>query len=95
MEEFRPLIVDSAVLTSINNREMQAGHFNRRGKAVVLTDGGRRTFIGIIERRLRSAIRHPLFGYEVTYRRALHVQARLLARAIQGDIPSYPAFCTR
>lgn len=35
------------------------------------------------------------FGYEVTYRRALNVQARLLARAIQGDTPNYPPFCTR
>jgi CRISPR-associated protein Cas1 len=95
MEEFRPLIVDSTVLTAINSRELRTSHFNRRGKAVVLTDEGRRTFIAAIERRLRSTIRHPTFGYEVTYRRALNVQARLLARAIQGDIPSYPPFCTR
>ncbi|MFY9780679.1 MAG: CRISPR-associated endonuclease Cas1 [Candidatus Baltobacteraceae bacterium] len=95
MEEFRPLIVDSTVLSAINSRELRASHFNRRGKAVVLTDDGRRTFIAAIERRLRSTIRHPTFGYEVTYRRALNVQARLLARAIQGDIPAYPSFCTR
>jgi CRISPR-associated protein Cas1 len=95
MEEFRPLIIDSTVLTSINSRELRASHFDRRGKAVVLTDGGRRTFIAAIERRLRSTILHPTFGYEVTYRRALNVQARLLARTIQGDIPSYPPFCTR
>ncbi|MGH7707215.1 MAG: CRISPR-associated endonuclease Cas4g/Cas1g [Vulcanimicrobiaceae bacterium] len=95
MEEFRPLIVDSTVLTLINTHEMTSSHFNRRGKAVVLTDSGRRLFIGAIERRLRSKIHHPTFGYEVTYRRAMQVQARLLARAIQGDIPVYPGFCTR
>ncbi|MGP6158258.1 MAG: CRISPR-associated endonuclease Cas1 [Vulcanimicrobiaceae bacterium] len=95
MEEFRPLIVDSTVLSAINSRELRASHFSRHGKAVVLSDDGRRTFIAAIERRLRSTIRHPTFGYEVTYRRALNVQARLLARAIQGDIPSYPPFCTR
>jgi CRISPR-associated protein Cas1 len=95
MEEFRPLIVDSTVLTAINSRELRSTHFTRRGKAVVLTDDGRRTFIAAIERRLRSTIRHPTFGYDVTYRRALNVQARLLARAIQGDIPHYPPFCTR
>jgi CRISPR-associated endonuclease Cas1/CRISPR-associated protein Cas4 len=95
MEEFRPLIVDSTVLTAINSKEMRPSYFDRRGKAIVLTKEGRRAFIGAFERRLRSTIRHPLFGYEVTYRRALHIQARLLARAIQGDIPAYPAFCTR
>ena len=95
MEEFRPLIVDSAVLLVVNNREIRPSHFDRRGKAVVLTTDGRRTLIRAIERRLRSTIRHPIFEYGVTYRRALQVQARLLARVIQGDLESYPPFCTR
>ncbi len=95
MEEFRPLIVDSTVLSAINGQELRASHFDRRGKAVVLTHDGRRTFIGAIERRLRSTIAHPVFGYEVTYRRAIYVQARLLARTVQGDVERYPAFTTR
>jgi CRISPR-associated protein Cas1 len=95
MEEFRPLIVDSTILTVINSREIRSSHFDRRGRAIVLTNDGRRAFIGAIERRLRSAITHPTFGYEVTYRRAIHTQARLLARTIQGDIPTYPPFTTR
>jgi CRISPR-associated protein Cas1 len=95
MEEFRPLIVDSTVLTLINNREIRPSHFNRRGRAIVLTDEGRKIFLSAIERRLRSTITHPTFGYQVTYRRALNVQARLLARTLQGDIPSYQPFTTR
>ena len=95
MEEFRPLIIDSVVLAGINNREFRSSFFDRRGKAIVLPDQGRRVFLASVERRFRSTISHPIFGYEVTYRRALNVQARLLARAIQGDIPSYPAFTTR
>lgn len=95
MEEFRPLVVDSTILTLINTGEIRASHFDRRGKAIVLTDSGRRTFIGAIERRLRTTITHPIFGYQVTYRRALNAQARLLARTIQGDIPDYPPFVTR
>lgn len=95
MEEFRALIVDSTVLTLVNTREIKVSHFDRRGRAIVLTADGRRTFIAALERRLRSTIVHPTFGYSVTYRRALNVQARLLARTIQEDIPSYPVFLTR
>lgn len=95
MEEFRPLIVDSTILSLINTREIRSSHFDRRGRAIVLTNDGRRTLIGAIERRLRSTIVHPTFNYEVSYRRALNVQARLLARAIQGDLPAYPPFTTR
>ncbi len=95
MEEFRPLIVDSVVLTLVNTREIRASHFDRRGRSVVLTTEGRKIFIAAIERRMRSSIVHPTFGYQVTYRRALNMQARLLARAVQNDIPTYPAFVTR
>lgn len=95
MEEFRPLIVDSTILSLINTREVKASHFDRRGRAIVLTKDGRRIFIAAIERRLRSSIAHPTFGYSVSYRRALNIQARLLARTVQGDIPSYPPFTTR
>jgi CRISPR-associated protein Cas1 len=95
MEEFRPLIVDSTVLSLVNTREIRSSHFDRRGRAIVLTTDGRRNLIRAIERRLRSTIVHPTFGYEVTYRRALNVQARLLARTLQGDIPAYLPFTTR
>lgn len=95
MEEFRPLIVDSTVLSLVNTKEIRPSHFDRRGRAIVLTGDGRRTLIGAIERRLRSTIVHPTFNYEVSYRRALNVQARLLARTIQGDLPAYPPFTTR
>jgi CRISPR-associated protein Cas1 len=95
MEEFRPLIVDSTVLSLVNTREIRPSHFLRRGIGIALTDDGRRIFIRAFERRLQSTVTHPIFGYEATYRRALWMQARLLARAIQDDIPSYPAFVTR
>jgi CRISPR-associated endonuclease Cas1/CRISPR-associated protein Cas4 len=95
MEEFRPLIVDSTVMSLINTREIRDIHFIRRGLGTALTDDGRRTFIRAFERRLQSTATHPIFGYEASYRRALWMQARLLARAVQGDIPEYPAFVTR
>lgn len=95
MEEFRPLVVDSVVLSLINTGEIKSGNFDRRGKAIVLTADGRKIFIQAMERRLRSSLRHPTFGYDVTYRRALNVQARLLARTVQGDISAYPPLMTR
>jgi len=36
-----------------------------------------------------------LFGYRISYRRLLEVQARLLARFLLGEIPDYPNFTTR
>ncbi len=40
-------------------------------------------------------VTHPVFGYRVSYRRVLEVQARLLGRFLSGEIPAYPGFHTR
>jgi len=94
-EEFRALLADSVALTLLNNRVLNAGDFLQRGRAVALKDQARRTVIGAYEERMDTVIRHPLFGYSVSYRRVLGVQARLLARTIAGELPGYRAFTTR
>ncbi|MGH3184267.1 MAG: CRISPR-associated endonuclease Cas1, partial [Streptosporangiaceae bacterium] len=52
MEPFRPLIADSAVLTAINTRMVQAGDFVRSGGAVALTAAGRKGFFRAYEARM-------------------------------------------
>ena len=95
MEEFRPLLGDSVALTLVNGREVKESHFVRRAGAVALTAEGRKKVLEAHERRLDSEVRHPIFGYTVSYRRILEVQARLLGRALSGEIPQYEPFCTR
>lgn len=95
MEPFRPLIADSAVIQAINNGEVQASDFVRAGPAAALKPDGRKRFIAAYERRLSHEITHPQFGYRLSYRRLLEVQARLLGRWLQGEIPEYPQFVTR
>ena len=95
VEEFRPLIADSVCLSLINNGELGADHFVTRGDAAALTQNGRRKVIEAYERRMDTLVTHPLFGYAVSYRRILEVQARLLSRHILGELVSYPVFRTR
>ena len=47
------------------------------------------------ERRMDELVTHPVFGYRISYRRIFEVQTRLLARHLAGEIPEFPAFCTR
>ncbi|HXF74943.1 MAG TPA: CRISPR-associated endonuclease Cas1 [Methylomirabilota bacterium] len=95
MEEFRPLIADSVVLTLINNGEIRAEDFIATWAGVALTQGGRMALLTAYERRMRQEIIHPIFGYRISYRRVLEVQARLLGRYLMGEIEEYPAFLTR
>lgn len=94
-EEFRPIVADSAALTLFNNSELAPGDFVARSGSVALTGTGRKAVIRAFERRLDTLITHPLFGYSISYRRIMEVQARLLGRHILGELPKYPAFRTR
>jgi CRISPR-associated protein Cas1 len=95
MEEFRPLVAESTVLSCINNRVVTEKDFVRAGEAVNLTAPGRKRFFQMYEQRMSSLITHPLFDYKVSYRRALELQARLLAKALTGEIAEYVPLLTR
>ncbi|MCP5352269.1 MAG: CRISPR-associated endonuclease Cas1 [Chromatiales bacterium] len=95
MEPFRPILADSAVLTAINNGEVRPSDFIRAGGGVALSPEGRKRFIAAFERRLSQEITHPIFGYRLSYRRLLEVQARLLGRFLLGELDDNPNLIVR
>lgn len=95
MEEMRPLIAESTVLSCINNRVVTEKDFVRAGQAVNLTAPGRKRFFQMYEQRMSSLLTHPLFDYKVSYRRALELQARLLAKTLTAEIAEYVPLMTR
>jgi len=95
MEPFRPLIADSAAIQAINTRMVTEKDFIQAGPAVALKPEGRKAFYRAYEQRMDTLVTHPLFDYRVSYRRLLEIQARLLARYMEGEIGQYPVFVTR
>lgn len=95
MEEFRTPVVDSVVVTVINNRIIQPDHFSEQLGTYRLSDAGRRRFLETFEERLATSIEHPIFGYKATYRRCLELQARLVAKTVMGEIDQYVPFKVR
>ena len=45
--------------------------------------------------RNETPLTHPVFDCKVSYRRALELQARLLAKVLTGEIPQYLPLTTR
>jgi CRISPR-associated protein Cas1 len=95
MEEFRPVIAESVVLSALNMAVIAPDDFEIYKTGVVLRDAGRKRFIKAFERRLAEEATHPEFGTRLSYRRVLEVQVRLLGKAVLGEIPTYPAFRIR
>jgi len=95
MEEFRPIVADSVVLTLVNKKMLSSSDFIHFQDAWMLSESGRKTFFGTYETRKRTVIKHPVFGYKVDYRRAMETQVRFLAAVLRGDIPEYQGFRVR
>ena len=95
IEPFRSIIADSCVIQAINNGEVKPNHFVFNGPACALKGAGRKALIAAFERRMDQETTHPFFGYRVSMRRLIEVQARLLSRHFQGEIPTYPHYLPR
>ncbi|MBX7237247.1 MAG: type I-D CRISPR-associated endonuclease Cas1d [Caldilineales bacterium] len=95
MEAFRPLVVDSTVLTLLNNGMLERKDFVEELGAWSLTEKGRRTFLQKFEERLDTEIVHPVFEYRATYRRCLELEVRLVAKWLTGEIPVLRPFVVR
>jgi len=95
MEPFRAVIADSAVLSVVNTGEVGPNDFVVAATGTALTQAGRRRFVEAFERRLSQETTHPVFGYQVSMRRMLLIQARLLSRFLLGELPSYPHYLPR
>jgi CRISP-associated protein Cas1 len=95
MEGFRPLVVDSTVLTLLNNGMLGAADFREALGAWRLTDAGRRTFLTKLEERLDTSVRHPVFEYQATYRRSLELEVRLVSKWLSGEISTWRPFVVR
>ena len=96
MEEFRAFLADRVVLTLINLRQVQPGGFTRGPTGgVEMNDTTRRTLITAYQKRKQEEITHPFLDEKTTVGLLVHLQARLLARYIRGELDAYPAFVAK
>lgn len=94
-EEFRAALADAVVVGAFNNGELKRHDFTSSLGSTALRDKGRKALIAAYERRLQGTFRHPMFGYELTWRRAIEVQARLVLGVLDGSMPRYAGIRTR
>jgi CRISPR-associated protein Cas1 len=96
VEEFRPLLCDRLALALINLRQVQAAGFaTQPGGAVLMDAATRKAVLGALAARKREEVTHPLLEQKVSLGLLPHIQARVLARHIRGDIEVYPALMLR
>ncbi len=96
MEELRPVVADRLVLNVVNRGQIQPEDFEMRpGGGVLLKEEPRKAFLVAYQKRKQEEVMHPIVGGKVPLGLLCHVQARLLARHLRGDVPQYAPFILR
>jgi CRISPR-associated protein Cas1 len=94
MEEFRPFLADRLTLSLLNRRQVDAAGFitDPASGAVRMDDSTRKAVMIAWQKRKQEEIIHPFLGEKVSVGLLPHLQARLLARHLRGDLDAYPPF---
>lgn len=92
MEEFRPHFVDRTVLTLLNRKQVSPAGFQKDALGGIrMNESTRKTALKVYQERKQETLRHPYLGEKTTIGLFPHLQARLLARLIRGELDAYPA----
>jgi CRISPR-associated protein Cas1 len=93
MEELRPILADRLAVSLINLEQLRfEGFVARETGAIEMREDARKTVLVAYQKRKQEELKHPFVDERMTWARVPHVQARLLARTIRGDLDDYPAF---
>ena len=93
MEEFRSYLADRLALSLINRQQVRpAGFETTESGGVVMDDTTRKTVLTAYQERKQELLTHPFLGEKTTAGLLVHLQARLLARYLRGDLDAYPPF---
>jgi CRISPR-associated protein Cas1 len=96
VEEFRSSLADRFAIALLNRSQIRARDFETRASgAVMLKEQARISIIRAWQERKSEILTHPYLGDPTTIGMLPHIQARLLARFLRGDLSEYPAYIAR
>lgn len=96
VEELRTTYADRFVINLINNRIVQANHFEEKPDgAVYLNQQGRKIFLFHWQNYKKETLLHPELNENVPFGLLPYAQAKFLAKYIRGDSTEYVPFFRR
>ena len=93
MEELRPILADRLVLSLINRKQVTGkGFVLRENHGVEMDEKTQRVVLTAYQARKSEEVEHPFLKKRMTWGLVPHIQARLMARHLRGDLDGYPTF---
>lgn len=88
MEEWRAIIVDSTVMSMINEHEIALDDFTTRldEPGIYLQKNGLKKYLNKLEKKLQTSVKYLSYvDYSVSFRKAIQLQVNQLAKAIEME----------
>lgn len=95
MEELRAPVCDRLAIALLNRKQITEASFEQLNAPVLLNETGRKTVLAAWQKRKQETIRHPFLEETIPVGLIPHVQAKLLARVLRGELDEYPPFVWR
>jgi len=84
-EVFKPVIIDRAIFSVVNERRVQESDFTVGSNGVFLSEQGKKTFVSEIFGKLETTIRHRGLGRAVSYRRLIRLELYKVEKHLLGE----------
>jgi CRISPR-associated protein Cas1 len=96
MEEHRGWLADRLVLSLVNRKQLDPSDFRIEPTGgILLEDEARKKVLKAYQERKADEVQHPFLAEKMPIAVLLHMQARLFAKHLRGDIDAYPPFLWR
>ncbi len=90
-EIFKPLLADRTIFRLINQEKIEESYFRRELNSCILNEKGKRKFLEVFEKRLKTTIKHRNLGRKVSYQRLIRLECYKLIKHLIG-MKKYKAF---
>lgn len=84
-EVFKPIIVDRAIFSVVNERRINDKDFSVGSNGVFLNEEGKKTFVSEIFQKLETTIKHRGLGRSVSYRRLIRLELYKVEKHLLGE----------
>lgn len=93
-EVFKPIIVDRLIFSLLNKEMIKKNHFEEKLKGIYLKEKGRTIFVEELDKRLKTTVKYPSLGKDVSYRRLIRLELYKLEKHLMGE-KAYVPFIAR
>lgn len=93
LEEFRAGLADRFVLSLINRNQLKPNGFTHsKTGSVIMNEENRKILLVSWQKRKQDEINHPFLNEKIQIGMIFHIQSRLFAKYVRGEIANYPPF---